>query len=172
MIFYFIESLFAIEYLKGVHHIVDKETESFSLANLGNEVPVMSRQSSIWRSMSEDPTITFTHNKNGFTILVGDTSKLCTAGASDSRLKLCAVSDPMLDGRDDFRLVVGSKGTSIRNKRNCLKMKDGSWWKRSIKELILVPCKETNYTLFEIKSTSDKDNRDPLNPFGLGARPW
>ncbi|KRH92136.1 hypothetical protein M153_11277000369, partial [Pseudoloma neurophilia] len=155
MLIIFLQSLLAIDYTIGTHHILDRDSNELTMAALGTESPVMTKRSNIWRDPSEDPTITFVNNKIGFTILIGRALKLCAT--SSTRLNLCPSTALTPDNGDDFRLVVGARGTSIRNKRNCLKIKTRDM-RRNIRALTLVPCKDGNYSFFDIKSTTDAYN--------------
>lgn len=173
MFLIFIECLRATDFTVGTHHIVDRNSGELTLSGLGREMPVMAKRSNIWRDPSENPTVTFVNNKTGFTIMIGDSSKLCTLG--QNRLRLCPAYSPTPNDGDDFRLVIGGRGTSIRNKRSCLKIKQADY-RKNIQEVKLVPCKDGGYSFFDIKSTTDAGAGDPnpskYNPFNFFKNPF
>lgn len=158
MLYIFIKSLFALDLTIGTHHIVDRNTGELTLSGLGRELAVMVKRSDVWRDPSEDPTVTFVNNTNGFTIMIGKDSKLCVLGGK--HLNICPVNIRTPDFGDDFRLVIGARGTSIRNKRNCLKSKPKDA-RRNMQELIIVPCRGNDYSFFDIISTTDSPPQPP-----------
>lgn len=168
MFLIFIECLFAIDYTIGTHHIIDRATKELSMAALGYETVVMSKRSNIWKKPSEDPTITFANKNKSFKIIFGDKSKLCTKG--NKKVDLCPAAMPVPKNGDEWRLVVGGKGTSIRHKRDCLKIKEKDAKKKN-QGLILVPCKNNNFTYFDVKSNSDPGQKK-WNPFSGSWNPF
>lgn len=159
----FVETLLAINYTEGVHHIKDSSTGNLLLASLSGEVPIMARSTISSYRARADATVVFVKNRVGYTILLGN-RKLCLRGGR--HVDLCSQSETT--NEDDFRFVVGSHGTSIRNQRNCLTISySDKRYGDSFIGLTATPCKEKIYSFFDIVSTSDSNPlRSILNRFG------